>query len=364
MSETKVWFVTDLRGSTQAFKKVLNVVRHHRKTAKHPDVVIVAGNLTGRETCVVNRDAGGRIYADFRGERCLFESEEDRNRYVAFVENVLGGYQVSEPDPSVTLLTALRLDRLKNWLSLIERGTSAKENKARLLVMPGPSDPHESDELIGNAIGIELCDEKVLNLDSDLSILSLSALAWPEGDNSPVQPRKYFEKKEDYITCVQNLVSLGPKNGRWIFNLRMPPRGTTLDYCQLIDCDGNAVQTALGPEYGNVGSKVVRICLEKHQPIVSLHGFIAEGPKRQTLGKTLGLGPGSEAFSGMVCGVWLEFKDGSLIDWTFTREAISDDIYDVFLRMSQNAIRTLFKKPPEILGQAYEQWKRYKTEGK
>ena len=65
-NETRVWFVTDVRGSSDVFGKILNVVRYRSGVAKKPDVVLVSGNLTGGELCVVGVDAKDRPYAEFR----------------------------------------------------------------------------------------------------------------------------------------------------------------------------------------------------------------------------------------------------------------------------------------------------------
>ncbi len=56
-----------------------------------------------------------------------------------------------------------------------------------------------------------------------------------------------------------------------------------------------------------VGSKAIRVAIEKYQPLLGLHGHIHESKASQYLGRTLLLNPGSEYTEGILRGFFIEY---------------------------------------------------------
>src|SRR2546428_1737291 len=81
-----------------------------------------------------------------------------------------------------------------------------------------------------------------------------------------------------------------PDPSHAIFNLHCPPFRSGLDEAPAIDADLKLMHggRALRP----VGSTAVRPAIDKHQPLLSLHGHIHESKGAGKLGKTLSVNPG------------------------------------------------------------------------
>jgi Icc-related predicted phosphoesterase len=349
LNETRVWFVTDVRGSSDVFGKILNVVRHRPGVAKKPDVVLLSGDLTGGELCVIGVDANGNACAEFRGEHLKFPSESQRNEWAAMVAKVLGGYVVEEAALGTFSLDLLRIERLRSWLDLVIRTNTARQG-ARFLVVPGPHDPPEIEAILSGVPGLEMCDNKIVELNSELTLACSSALPYPEWFDASNQPRRYHNNQDDYVAHVQSLMSR-PTNPltKWVLNLYMLPKNTLLDLCPVRDEKGVPITGLNGPEMCHIGSEPVRKCIEKFKPVVSLHGFPPLDYRTQEIDDTRSFAPGTEAPAGCTVGTWLTFCGGTLTAWGQTREEIVPDRWNELLTFSEEAIAVYFKKPIEIL---------------
>jgi uncharacterized protein len=58
----------------------------------------------------------------------------------------------------------------------------------------------------------------------------------------------------------------------------------------------------------SVGSEAVRRVIERHQPLLSLHGHIHESRGAIKIGKTLCINPGSEYADGVLQGALVELN--------------------------------------------------------
>ncbi|MFQ5411722.1 MAG: metallophosphoesterase [Phycisphaerae bacterium] len=83
-------------------------------------------------------------------------------------------------------------------------------------------------------------------------------------------------------SIIEDLESIKVPADPWIFVAHAPPHGTCLDQ-------------SFGKE--SFGSRSIREAIEKHQPLLSLHGHIHESPMvtgswRESLGSTISVNPG------------------------------------------------------------------------
>jgi Icc-related predicted phosphoesterase len=101
-----------------------------------------------------------------------------------------------------------------------------------------------------------------------------------------------------------------------LFNIHVPPHGTELDKAPRLDKDLRP--TKGGGELEHVGSLAVRAAIEKHQPLVSLHGHIHESRGFCRIGETICFNPGSEYSEGILHGVLLEIENGHLVNYLLT----------------------------------------------
>ena len=353
MSETRLWFVTDLRGASRSFRKVLNVAL--RRTRKKPDIIVISGNLTGRDVALISTTSDGLNSLVFRGETQTFQSHELPSR-LRDIED-LGGYAVSAAtatQPTADDVTAqldhLRLQRLREWVSLAERTLARTRGTARFIVTPGPDDPPGSEAILKSSSVLEYSDDTVVALDSHLTMLCMGTLSWEMGRVLPAPPARLYASGREFRNAVRELMSSVPNPRQCIFNVHVPPYRTALDQCIKRDAQGLPVQGAFGLEFVNVGSPDVADCLREHRPLVSLHGFADEPYCHERVADTLAFNPGSEAFEGIVRGVWLAFKDGSLTkEWGLTHERTKADRLGFVMEQVQKAVRVgLLKKPTEV----------------
>src|SRR5258706_12232849 len=95
-----------------------------------------------------------------------------------------------------------------------------------------------------------------------------------------------------------------PHGSGEILNLHCPPSKSGLDEAPAIDADLKLLHggRALRP----VGSTAVRTAIEKHQPLLSLHGHIHESKGAIKIGKTLSINPGSSYEEGMLMGAIIQ----------------------------------------------------------
>ena len=107
--------------------------------------------------------------------------------------------------------------------------------------------------------------------------------------------------------------------GSSVFNLHCPPQGTGLDSVQKIDAEFRPVFEGGSPVMIAAGSTAVRAAIERHQPLLSLHGHIHEARGVQRIGRTVSINPGSDYASGQLQGVVIDLVDGALRDYVFTR---------------------------------------------
>jgi Icc-related predicted phosphoesterase len=97
-----------------------------------------------------------------------------------------------------------------------------------------------------------------------------------------------------------------------VFNLHVPPINTPIDQAPKLDKDFKPVMKGGHLEMISAGSTAVRQAIEKHQPLIGLHGHIHESRGMMNIGRTLCLNPGSEYNSGILRGALCEL-DGDKI---------------------------------------------------
>jgi Icc-related predicted phosphoesterase len=103
-----------------------------------------------------------------------------------------------------------------------------------------------------------------------------------------------------------------------VLNLHAPPHDSGLDICPLLD-DDFTPQTAGGqPVMGPVGSVAVRAAIERHAPVLSLHGHVHESRAVAHIGETLSINPGSEYPEGVLRGAIVDLGESGVLSHVLT----------------------------------------------
>ena len=105
---------------------------------------------------------------------------------------------------------------------------------------------------------------------------------------------------------IEKLAAEVTRPERAVFNLHVPPARTAIDKAPALDGSLKPVVKGGAVVMESVGSEAVRRVLERHQPMLGLHGHIHESRGAVRIGRTLAVNPGSEYGDGILCGALLE----------------------------------------------------------
>jgi len=300
----RVFFATDLHGSEVCWKKFLNAAKFYGA-----DILICGGDMTGKAIVPVVSE-NGHFSVALGGERQTVPAEQ-----VAEIENNIRrkGYyplrmsveRLHELDQDAGKRAAcfqeVMLEGVERWMGMAAEklhGTGV-----RVFVCPGNDDELEVDEVVRRSDFVELGEGRLVDIDG----FSMISTGW----SNPTPWKTHREDSEEELAQrIDAMASQVPDQSRAIFNLHCPPYKSGLDEAPAIDADLKLLHggRALRP----VGSTAVRAAIEKHQPLLSLHGHIHESKGAIKIGKTLSINPGSAYEEGMLMGavIQLDAKKG------------------------------------------------------
>src|SRR6195256_3079826 len=162
-------------------------------------------------------------------------------------------------------LQQARLEGVDRWMGMAAdklRGTGV-----RCFVCPGNDDEMEVDDVIRRSDFVELGEGKMVEIDG----WTMISTGW--SNHTPWNTHRE-ETEERLGERIESMAELVPDASKAIFNLHCPPFKSGLDEAPAIDAELKLLHggRALRP----VGSTAVREAIERHQPLISLHGHIHE----------------------------------------------------------------------------------------
>jgi Icc-related predicted phosphoesterase len=295
----KIFFATDIHGSEICWRKFLNAAAFYKA-----DMVILGGDVTGKVMIPIV-EHNGYWQVTIRGESKRIESREvladvqtqirNRGSYPAIVSPDELQYlseQEGEVDRRFSVEMMHSLDR---WLDMAD--TKLEGGQIGCVLNGGNDDIFEIDEMIESSPCVTFAEGKVL----DLGGFSMVSMGW----TNPTPWDTFREAPEDELADkIEAVAQHVPDMGRTIFNFHAPPFGTGLD-------DAPALDENLRPMHGGavmkaVGSVAVRDAINKHQPLLSVHGHIHESRGIKKMGRTLAINPGSVYGDGVLQGAVIE----------------------------------------------------------
>jgi Icc-related predicted phosphoesterase len=294
----KIFFATDLHGSEMCWRKFLNAGRFY-----DADVLICGGDMTGKAIVPIVQENGHFTYtlagvqqavgAEQVGE---VEAQIRRKGYYPLQMNVERLHELDQ-DAKMRAETfqQVMLEGVDRWMGMAAdklRGTGV-----RCFVCPGNDDEMEVDDVIRRSDLVELGEGRVVEVDG----FTMISTGW--SNHTPWKTHRE-ETEEKLAERIEAMASQVPDPSKAIFNLHCPPFKSGLDEAPAIDADLKLLHggRALRP----VGSTAVREAIEKHQPLLSLHGHIHESKGAIKIGKTLSINPGSSYEEGMLMGAIIQ----------------------------------------------------------
>jgi len=299
---TRLFFATDLHGSTVCWRKFINGAEFY-----DADVLILGGDTTGKAIFPII-DRGDRYTYDRQGEEHtvteegeleeLVESFEDRGYYPYVMDQA--EYEALQDDDSGERQDEIFIRemtrRIGEWIEFAEE----RLDDTPVYASPGNDDPFEIDEVWESSDTIQLVEGEVVDVGQGYQMAS-SGWTQPTPWDTDRE-----ESKADLEARLEDVVSRIDDYDRAIFNLHEPPYNSQLDEAPELDED-------LRPKYGAqstepVGSEAVREVIEEYQPALSLHGHIHESRGRTRIGDTIAINPGSVYSEGSLQGAVIDLK--------------------------------------------------------
>ena len=296
--KTKIFFATDLHGSSKAFRKYLNAASVYRA-----DVLVLGADLAGKAIQTIVARPGGRWQCRFIGtDHDLAEGEE-----LVALEKLIedhGYYPLRvQPDEFAEMETQGRVDavfadlmaaRLRSWMELADE--RLRPQGVPLYVMLGNDDPKELQPILDEATWATAAEGRILPIDDDHELAS-----WGYSNITPWHSHRE-QSEEELAASLRELTGRLRDPERSIINVHVPPVGTGLDEAPVLDANLRVVQVLGQVKFAPVGSSAVRAVLEESQPLLGLHGHIHESAGIRRVGRTIAINPGSDYSTGALNG--------------------------------------------------------------
>jgi Icc-related predicted phosphoesterase len=307
----RLYIVSDIHASEKAWRKMLNAARMRLYGA---DVVLYAGDLTGKALVpVVERDDGS-FEAEFLGRMRVARNEGELAELEQDIAN-LGYYVAHLPQEEIERLrgdpealhqlfvTEIR-GRVDAWMGLAAE--RMEDSGVPIYLIPGNDDPYEIDDVLERSSYCRNVDGRVEDLPGNLQVIGSG-----KSNRTPWStPREVGD--DDFLQEITKLADEATDPSRTVLLTHCPPHASGLDTAPLLDADLRPKVSAGDLLRGPVGSTGVRQAIEAFQPLLGVHGHIHESGGETRIGRTVCLNPGSEAAFGILRGYIVDVGPGGI----------------------------------------------------
>ena len=317
---TRLFYATDVHGSERTWRKFLNAGAFYGA-----DVLVMGGDVMGKLTIPIIREAGGTHRATIHGRvehletAAEVDAARDRIGFLGFYSTIMDEdeYEATRADPSAIdrLFVDLAKERLIRWMDLAESKLAG--TGIRCYATGGNDDVDEVMAAMdrADARAFVACERKVVPLDDEHVMVSMPYVN-PTPWNTPREA-----PEPELAARIETIAGDLPDHGKVIFNFHAPPIDSTLDTCPRLDGTTDPpsqIAVAGQPVLYGAGSSSVRAAIERYQPMLGLHGHIHESQAAARLGRTLCVNPGSEYGEGVLRGCLITIADGEVKSYQMT----------------------------------------------
>ena len=311
---TRIFFTTDVHASDRCFRKFLNAAKVYKS-----DALILGGDITGKVLVPISEAPDGSFTLTLFGRETNVKNDklpetrkalQDAGQYSIVTTKTELAEMQSEKSKAQKVFNKVMADSVATWMELAEE--RLKGTNVRCYISPGNDDIFDIDASLADSDHIINPENKVVELDGGFEMITLG-YANPTPWHSP---RELSEAKLGEM--IEALASNVKRPDNAVYNLHVPPIGTQLDKAPAVSHDFNYVKEGLGIKFIHAGSSAVRESIEKHGPLLGLHGHIHESKGFEKLGRTLCLNPGSEYSDGILRGALVNLEDGGVHDYMLT----------------------------------------------
>jgi Icc-related predicted phosphoesterase len=305
----RLFFATDLHGSSKCFRKFLNAAEAYRV-----DVLVLGADLCGKALQTIVRQGPGRWHCRFIGTEYdvgdgpeleqLEKLIEDHGYYPLRVEP--GEFERLEADGRVDdVFLELMARRLRGWLELADQ--RLRPRGVPIFMMLGNDDPASLQAVLAESSWATPAEGNVLTLDD----AGVELASWGYSNVTPWHSHR--EQTEEQLDASLRRVLAGVSDPtRTILNVHVPPIASGLDDAPVLDPNLRVVQVLGQVKFAPAGSSAVRSIIEEFQPLIGLHGHIHEASGIRRIGRTIAINPGSDYSTGTLNGALLTLEAGKV----------------------------------------------------
>lgn len=311
----RLFFATDVHGSERCFFKFVNAAK-----AYGVDAIVMGGDITGKLLVPVVDEGGGRFTANLFGQVRIARTEEEAAELEKTIRQS-GSYTVrltraekdaldSRPEEVPDLFRRAIVETLGRWLDMARE--RLEPAGIPIYVSAGNDDELYVDDVLSSSTYVRCPEGTVAELPGGYEMISCG---W--ANRTPFDSAR--ELDEDTLESRIESTAGRVRDPRLaVFNLHCPPKSTSLDAAPLLDETLRPVVRGGSVVMAAAGAEATRRVIERHQPLLGLHGHIHESRGAQKLGTTLCLNPGSEYSEGVLRGVLVELEKDKIKGWQFT----------------------------------------------
>jgi Icc-related predicted phosphoesterase len=309
---TKIFFATDVHGSDICWRKLVSAGKFYKA-----NVVILGGDMTGKEVVPLVKQPDGTISSNFLGIPTTLRGEQELDNHVKRIKDT-GYYPFdttpeemanlsTSPEKASEVFRTLMVQRIREWVEIAEK--TLKGTGIRFIVAPGNDDNPVIDPILDASDLIEMAEGKVLEIENRQILNS--------GYTNPTPwatPRECSE--EELKKKIERMISQIKDFKTCIFQLHAPPYGSGLDDAPMLDKNLRPIKG--GTVRGPAGSTAVLEAIKQYQPLLGLHGHIHESKGARKIGKTLCVNPGSMYSEGILQGTLIDVDKEKIRSQIFT----------------------------------------------
>jgi len=305
VNKSRVFFITDVHGSTRCFKKFLNAAKFY-----NANTLVLGGDLTGKILIPIVDQGDGTYRCRFEGNELSLRNRKEVDEVVARATDA-GLYtrimtrkefdEVSADPKTVTAaFNKAMVDRVAEWVHLAEERLGNTDVKC--YISPGNDDLFDVDPVLSSSSYVINPEEKVVSIDGDHEMITLGYTNHtPWHSPREVDEEELGRKIESLAAGVSNMKTA-------IFNIHVPPINTPIDKAPMVDDNLKVVVKSGQVQMTSAGSTACRAAIEKHQPMLGIHGHIHESHGFVMIGRTLCANPGSDYGEGVLRGFLTEIE--------------------------------------------------------
>jgi Icc-related predicted phosphoesterase len=218
--------------------------------------------------------------------------------------------ELADPERLEERFRKIVYDSVSDWVTFADAHLGGSGQ--RVFVAPGNDDFLEIDGALQGSAVIEFVEGRCVELDDRHSMITT-------GFSNPTPWNTERELPEDALAArLERMMSEVSDPTNLVSVVHVPPYDSHLDYAPELDADMRVQVDGMGGvRMKPVGSTAVRTFIERHQPLLGLHGHVHEGGGRVAIGRTQCLNPGSEYAKGTLVGAIVTIAPGHVLSHQF-----------------------------------------------